>query len=332
VTLGAIVFSGALAIIAMASSLWVMALALFLPGAIGFMAIGPLTTSTLAARWFFKRRGLALGIAAVATSGGGLVVVPLLSQAIQNYGWRTALLYEAGIIAAIIIALTLLVLRDNPYRVGLGDHAENQGRPALTSGPKSAPRWTEILSRRAFWIPSLALANISGTCQAIVMTIVPYGVQLGATVTAAALIISAFAISAAITKVLAGFLADYLNQRWLLVAATLFMIAAQLLLWLVPNYHALLIGSCLAGAALGFALPTAAGLIAAGFGSASFGAAMGWTYALTLAFAILASRFIGSVFDMTHSYIPAFITFLILTACVLVVMLLFSPRDNRQIA
>lgn len=332
VTLGALVFSGALAIIAMTSSLWVMALALLLPGAIGFMAIGPLTTSTLAARWFFKRRGLALGIAAVATSGGGLVVVPLLSQAIQNYGWRTALLYEAVIIAAIIIALTLLVLRDNPHRAGLGDHAENRGRPTPTSGPKSGPRWTEILSRRAFWIPSLALANISGTCQAIVMTIVPYGVQLGATVTAAALIISAFAISAAITKVLAGFLADHLNQRWLLVAATLFMIAAQLLLWLVPSYHALLIGSCLAGAALGFALPTAAGLIAAGFGAESFGAAMGWTYALTLAFAILASRFIGSVFDMTQSYTPAFVTFLVLTACVLVVMLLFSPRDNRQTA
>ena len=332
VTLGAIVFSAALAIIAMASSLWVMALALFLPGAIGFMAIGPLTTSTLAARWFFKRRGLAMGIAAVATSGGGLVVVPLLSQAIQTYGWRTALLYEAALIAAIIIALTLLVLRDNPDRAGLGDHPENRGRTAQVDAPKPKPRWTEILSRRAFWIPSLALANISGTCQAIVMTIVPYGVQLGATVTVAAFVISAFAISAAITKVLAGFLADYLNQRWLLVAATLFMIAAQLLLWLVPSYHALLIGSCLAGAALGFALPTAAGLIAAGFGAESFGAAMGWTYALILAFAILASRFIGTVFDMTQSYTPAFVTFLVLTGCVFVVMLLFSPRDDRQTA
>ncbi|MES2474010.1 MAG: MFS transporter [Pseudomonadota bacterium] len=327
---GAVIFSAALAIIASTASLWVMVLALFLPAAIGFMAIGPLTTSTLAARWFFRRRGLALGIAAVATSGGGLVVVPLLSQAIQTYGWRTALLAEAAIIAAIVIALTLLVLRDNPDRAGLGDHAENRGRPAQAGGPRPSPRWREILARRAFWIPSLALANISGTCQAIVVTIVPYGVQLGATVTVAAFVISAFAICAAITKVLAGFLADHVDQRWLLVAATVFMIAAQLLLWLFPSYHALLAGSCLAGAALGFALPTAAGLIAAGFGAASFGAAMGWTYALTLAFAILASRFIGAVFDMTHSYIPAFVTFLVLTACVLVVMLLFAPREARQ--
>jgi MFS family permease len=332
VTLGAIIFSGALAIIAMTSSVWVMALALILPAAIGFMAIGPLTTSTLAARWFHRRRGLALGIAAVATSGGGLVVVPLLSQAIQNYGWRTALLYEAVLIAAIVISLTLLVLRDNPFSAGLGGHAENSGRPAQADGSKPKPRWREILTRRAFWIPSLALANISGTCQAIVVTIVPYGVQLGVTAVAAALFISAFAICAALTKVLAGLLADRVDQRWLLVAATLFMIAAQLLLWLFPNYHALLAGSCLAGTALGFALPTAAGLIAAGFGSESFGAAMGWTYTLVLIFAILASRFIGSVFDWTHSYTPAFVTFLLLTSAVLVVTLLLAPSARKQVA
>lgn len=332
VTVGALLFSGALAIIAITPSLWVMMLALFLPAAFGFMAIGPLTTSTLAARWFFKRRGLALGIAAVATSGGGLVVVPLLSHAIQAYGWRTALLYEAGIIAAIIIALTLVVLRDNPDAAGLGDHSENQGRPSQPATGKLSPRWSEILTRRAFWIPSLALANISGTCQAIVVTIVPYGVQLGASITAAAFIISAFAIAAAITKVLAGFLADYLNQRWLLVAATVLMIGAQLLLWISPTYNALLIASSIAGASLGFALPTAAGLIAAGFGPASFGAAMGWTYAMVLAFAIVASRFIGAVFDMTQSYVPAFVTFAVITSGVLAAMLLFSYRDDRQAA
>ena len=332
VSLGAVLFSAALAIIATTSSLWVMALALFLPAAIGYIAIGPLTTSTLAARWFFRRRGLALGIAAVATSAGGLVVVPLLSQAIQAYGWRTALLYEAAVIAIIIIALTLLVLRDDPITAGLGDHAENRDRISRSDAPKVKPRWHEILTRRAFWIPSLALANISGTCQAIVVTIVPYGVQLGVSLTQAALFISAFAVCAAITKVAAGMLADRVDQRWLLVAATLFMIAAQLLLWLFPNYHALLIASCLAGTSLGFALPTAAGLIAAGFGSEAFGAAMGWTYALTLGFAILASRFIGAVFDRTHSYAPAFMTFLVLTGCVLVTMLLFAPKDRKRAA
>ena len=91
VSLGAVIFSLALLVIATTNSLWLMALMLLLPAAIGFMSLGPLTTAALASRWFYRRRGLALGIAAVATSGGGFVVVPLLSRAIQQYGWRTAL-------------------------------------------------------------------------------------------------------------------------------------------------------------------------------------------------------------------------------------------------
>ncbi len=53
-------------------------------------------------------------------SGGGLVVVPLLARAIAAYGWRTALLYEAGIVTVIIIALALLFLREPAGRYGAG--------------------------------------------------------------------------------------------------------------------------------------------------------------------------------------------------------------------
>lgn len=327
ILLGAIVFSGSLAAIATMSSLWAMALVLFVPAAFGFMAIGPLSTSTLATRWFHKRRGLALGFAAVATSGGGFVVVPLLSHAIQAYGWRQGLFYEAVAIGIIIILLALLVLRDNPASVGLQDHPENQGRAAQLQA--QAPGWRAILSKRVFWLPSLALANISGTCQAIIVTIVPYGVQLGVSVTEAALFISAFAICAAVSKVLAGFLADRIDQRWLLVAAILFMILSQLLLCLVPTYHALFISSCLAGTSLGFALPIAAGLIAAAFGAQSFGAAMGWTYTMVLTFAIVATRFIGFVYDQTHGYVPAFATFFAISSFILVFTLLFGSKTRK---
>lgn len=329
ISLGAIVFSAALAAIAMLSSLWAMALVLFVPAAFGFMVIGPLSTSTLATRWFHRRRGLALGMAAVATSGGGFVVIPLLSQAIQTYGWRQGLLYEAVAIGITIVLLALLVLRDNPASVGLEGHAENQGRIAPPQSQR--PGWRAILSKRTFWMPSLALANISGTCQAIVVTIVPYGVQLGATVTQAAFFISAFAICAAASKILAGFLAERVDQHWLLVAATLFMILSQLLLCLIPNYHALLISSCLAGVSLGFALPTAAALIASAFGAQFFAAAMGWTYALVLSFAIVATRFIGFVYDRVHGYIPAFATFLVISSGVLTFTLLFGSK-TRELA
>jgi sugar phosphate permease len=330
-TLGAIVLGLSFAGIALAPALWMMAVILLVPAAVAFMSLGPLNTSTLAARWFHRRRGLAMGIAAVATSGGGFTVVPLLSMAIQHYGWRQALLYEGAAIAVIIIALALLVLRDRPSDLGLENHPENLERDAVTPPPERAPLgWKAVFTSRAFWIPSLTLAGVSGTCQATVITLVPYGVQLGVTPGAAALLISAFAISAGTTKVLAGLLADRVNPRLLLIGAAAFMTLSWLIPSLSPAYGALFASSCLAGIALGCALPTAAKLIATGFGAGRFGSVMGWTYAMTLAMAILAVRFVGFMYDRFGSYHAAFQCFAALLACLLLMTLLVAPARQAS--
>jgi MFS family permease len=324
VTSGAVVLALAFAGIAATSSLLVMALLLLIPASIAFVALGPLTTQTLTTRWFTRHRGLALGIAAVATSGGGFVVVPLLGLAIQRYGWRQGLLYEGVAVAIVIIALALLVLRSRPSDVGLENHPENRG-DANHAGPVSVSLKDMFLAR-AFWIPSLALAIISGTSQAAVITLVPYGTQLGFAPTRAALLISGFAVAAAITKIGAGLLADRINQRLLLVVAALAMMLSWLVLLFSPSYEALLAGACLAGIALGCVLPTTAGLIAAHFGAQRFGAVMGWTSAFTGILAIVAVLFVGSVFDRAHSYALAFQVFAWLLAGLLVTTLAFLRR------
>jgi MFS family permease len=320
---GAILFCLSFAGIALAHALWIMAI-LLLPAAIAFMTVGPLNTSTLAARWFNRRRGLAMGIAAVATSGGGFTVVPLLSAAIERYGWRQALLYEGVVVAGLIVVLALLVLRDRPSDIGLADHPENQ-TTETGALPRLAPDWKIMFTSCAFWIPSLTLAFISGTCQATVLTLVPYGVQLGFAAGLAALLVSAFALAAGTTKVVAGLLADHIDRRFLLIAAALCMTLSWLILSLSPAYGALFAGACLAGIALGCALPTAAALIAAEFGSARFGSVMGWTYALTLCCAIIAGRFVGFMYDRFGGYHAAFISFASVLALLLLLVLLVPP-------
>jgi len=323
-SIGAVIFSLALAAIAVSSSLWQMAAILVLPVAIGFVSLGPLTTSTLVSRWFYRRRGLALGIAAVATSGGGLVVVPLLSRAIQQYGWRQALLYESVVLGVVIIVLTFAVLRDRPAQMGLQDHPENRGRPQIGAAAAPVP-WREVLTSRAFWIPALALSLVSATCQASVITLYPYAVQLGFTPTDAALLISGFAIAAGITKIGAGLLSDYVNQHYLLTASALLMALSWVTLSFFNSYRAVMTGSCLAGMALGCVLPVSAGFIAARFGSARFGSVMGWAYALLAVVAILAVRFVGFMYDLSGSYGVAFRVFAVLLAILAVFLLLVAP-------
>lgn len=329
--LGAVFLALSFAGIAATHSLLTMAIILFFPAAIAFMAAGPLNTSTLASRWFYRRRGLAQGFAAVATSGGGLLVVPLLSASIQRYGWRPALFYEGLVESVIIVALALLVLRDRPSDMGLQDHPENQRRPA-NAAAEGRLRWSDILSSRAFWIPCLTLAAISATSQAIVISLVPYGVQLGLTPVAAALPISVFALVAAITKVAAGLLADRINPRALLIVAALAMTACWISLSIFAVPAILFAAAGLAGVALGCALPTAAALVANSFGSARFGQVMGWAYVLTAALLLSSVIFAGVMFDKTRSYHIPFIVFAALLACISFLVLTVPPTRKTSVS
>lgn len=306
---GALLFGLCFLGIAATSSLAVMALLLVLPGAAGFIALGSLTSATLATRWFFRRRGLALGLAAIATSGGGFIVVPLLARAIALYGWRTALVGETVLIAVIVILLALLVLKDRPASIGLADHPEVAAAPPPQAQARRHLSWRAILSRRGFWIPAIALASVSGTAQALVVTLVPYGVQLGFGAASSALLISGFSIAAAATKIVAGLLLDRIRPIYLLMAAAALMTAAMLLFTLPGAYPLLLAATILSGVALGCVLPTSSALLAAAFGTDGFGAVMGWSYMLLLFSAVLAVRFAGTVYDRTGGYGLSFAAF-----------------------
>jgi MFS family permease len=311
---GVFCFSLALAVIALTGSLWLMALMVLAPLAMSLGLLGPMNTATLASRWFFRRRGLALGIAAIATSGGGLLVVPFLSKAIELYGWRPALLLEAAVFFVIIAALALWVLRDNPFKAGYGENPENKGRTdreALMAtdrsvAPQADSSWRKVMGHPGFWAPSLMLAAISSIAQVIVVSMPAYGHQLGYGAAASAFLISAFSLAAALTKILAGVMADFWDKRVLLFATAIFMPLALGVFCLLSSYTALVAACAMAGVALGGVLPLSSGLLAARFGVARFGTVIGWTYMLLSFSVIVAVRFAGTVFDRTGSYRGAF--------------------------
>src|SRR6185295_3405223 len=171
VGLGAMALAAGFVAVSLTSSLLVMALVLFFPVAFGFIAIGPLTTTTLVSRWFYRRRGRALGLAALATSGGGIAVVPLLSLAIETYGWRTALQLEAGFIMLIVLILASCVIRSGPADLELQAHPENEDRPAVevaqrTGAARGEWGYGRILLQRNFWSIAIVLAILSAVNQA----------------------------------------------------------------------------------------------------------------------------------------------------------------------
>src|SRR5207253_4623973 len=75
--------------------LWHVYLTTGLLMALGAGGLALTTASTVAARWFEARRGVAIGLAARGMSAGQLAVIPLATALTPSPGWRGSFLWLA---------------------------------------------------------------------------------------------------------------------------------------------------------------------------------------------------------------------------------------------
>jgi MFS family permease len=135
-SLGVLLLSGSLALMAWTRSPQVFAFAFALPASLGFAATGHTAMTPILSRWFRRRRGLAMTFLSAGSMGGIAVMNPLATALIARFGWRAAY----GILAAAILLLTLA------------------GAWALLREPRDAasrredvPDWRGALRTAPFW-------------------------------------------------------------------------------------------------------------------------------------------------------------------------------------
>jgi MFS family permease len=123
---------------------------------IGLVGIGstPVTWSRAINMWFYKNRGLALGILLLGTSLTAIIVPKLTVWAIAAYGWRSMF--------AIVALLPLLVAL--PLAIGFFREPTPAEQPAAIKG--ASGKLTGVTLRRAvadhrFWLIWLSIALIA---------------------------------------------------------------------------------------------------------------------------------------------------------------------------
>ncbi|MGE8318592.1 MAG: MFS transporter [Comamonas sp.] len=318
---GALLFGLGAVLVAVARDLWLLALATFLPLAFGTAALGPITASTLIARWFDERRGRALGIVAISASAGGALVVPVMSMLIERWGWRHAAGGVGLAVGAICTLLALLVIRDR---------APSPGATRTMSSPDQ--RWTvrQLLATRDFWLLVISVGLMLAMSQALLSSLVAYGTDRGFSLAQATALITAVSASSIAGKVLIGLLADVVDKRLLLVGVVLLLELFLVALLQHPGFPALFACCLVAGAAIGGVSPIWAALISARFGIASFGMVMGLTVQAQMPLLLVALRFIGQSHDRSGSYDQAFSVFAWLAPIALLAALaLGRPRFQK---
>jgi MFS family permease len=321
-------FASGLLVVAWSHSLTVSAIATVALIASGTAALGPLSGSTLAARWFTARRGRALGIVAVSSSMGGFLVVPTLGWLITVIGWRGALTVLAAFIIIVFGGLVLLVIRD-PTTPSRSRGAAQPGRNEVVVESYSA---RQLLATRDLWLLVFVVGTMMAISQVILSVLIPYALDQGVALGRASLLISAAAASSIVGKIVIGSLADRIDLRWLQLFVIAVMAAFLVILALHPPYPILLASCLLAGMSIGGTTPLWAAFVSMLFGARSVGQGMGLMMFLQLPLVFGALRFSGSVFDRTGRYDFAFIVFLALLPLVVLALLPLVPRGKLSSA
>ncbi len=294
---------------------------------LGINLLGPLTTSTLLARWFSRRRGMALGIAAVGTSVGGFVFPPLVQWLIDSFEWRSALRI-LGLGSLLLTLPAVWLVANRPADRGL--HPDGDAPPA-SSGPLPPPLSTAALLReRNFWLVAISISLLFGVYSALLANLVPFALDAGSSADRAAFLISAMALAGIAGKLGFGAIADRVDLRAGLAASMALVITGVLFYIVGGSYSMLLLGSISLGLAAGGMLPVWGALLAVLFGAVNYGRVMGMMNPVIMPMTLLGPPLAGLVHDATGSYTGAFLGFVfaLLAGLVLLPMIRMSTSGK----
>ncbi len=294
------------------SELWQLYLAF---GFIQGIAIGGTIaiTSGLAARWFFKRRGLALGLVSAAIGIGTLIGPPVAERLITNFGWPWASLI-IGIVTGTVIIVSSLFLKSGPESMGLKPYGQTADTGKLNGSAKKGRelKTAQITLGSAIhtspvWILTSLFFLLNVSVQVVMVHIANYATDLGFDPLVAAIIMSVIGIGSIIGRLVMGFVADRVGSVNSLIFTSLLLCASLVWLIFARELWMLYVFAIFFSFAYGGEVPQIPLLISQFYGLGAVISLTAVTTAGIRAGGGLGSWLGGEVFDLSHSYTIAFI-------------------------
>lgn len=203
-TLSSIVMGATLICMSKFSALWQFYAAGAVLG-VTFTFLMYLSFPTIIPRWFNKKVGLMIGIAAAGSSIGGALFNPICGMLINNYGWRTTYIILGAVILLIISPLIGIFLRNKPADVGLRPYGESN--ISARKNKNDGYEYRAVLKMPLFY--GLFMFGFLMSTVASVFHFVPkYAATLNFSLEEAAMVASAAMIGSTIGKVGLGWIND----------------------------------------------------------------------------------------------------------------------------
>ena len=339
-TFGAITAGLGLLLLTQVQAVWQFWVLYALVGALGLHEMGGFTGPVVIAKWFVRRRGRAMALSTLGTTLGAGSMAPIIGILIATVGWRQTWGLMGVMILILVVPIVLLFMRREPEDVGL--RPDGDPPDEVSTGPQATARefaanapptsdeevmWTlrEALHTRALWVIVLALNLVNLSTSVIVVHLVPFlTLEEGVSAETAGVILTLRLVSASVARLIWGFLVERIPIRVCLAGSFFFRSASTLALIIAPypwNVVLLLLAN-IPGGAFAVLQPMA---FANYYGRRFAGSIQGAIRPFLTISQLISPLFIAVLFDVTGTFVPAFLIATLMGFAAAGVALLATP-------
>ena len=295
---------------------------------IGFMSIGVLVNA-----WFNGKKGLAFGLAYSGSGVGAAIMIPVIANVIEFAGWQWAYRLMGVIGLLILVPVIALAVKNSPADMGLEPLAEagSSGKPDDSQAPVSGLSFRSAARTGKFWLLLAASFFITFFAAPTNVHSAAYFSDLGYSTAFVSSVMSVFMIFLTVGKIILGWVYDRFGILVGNIFISIFCLGFPVFALLsripaMPWAYAVFIG--MASCAVSMTLPI---LVSRFFGQKEYPVIFSF-YAMMASFAASISvPGMGVIYDITGSYRPAWIVFLITSAIIAVSLVGAELLHRKQI-
>ena len=295
---------------------------------VNFMVVG-----IMVGQWFDDKKGFATGLAYCGSGLGAAIMVPIVGQMIEQFGWRWSYRGMSIIAVLILIPTVLFIVKEHPESMGLKPYTDKNKSTADTlekQGAFAGIAFKQALRTPTFWMLAVSFLLISICAGGPNTHTIPYLTDIGYSPAFAASILSLTMIVLTAGKILLGFIFD----RFGTLSGSLFvavcclgypLLAMAALNPAAPWAYAVLLGL----ASCGFSVPVMV-LITKYFGNKDIPILFSVCTMITTFGTSASVPMMGAIYDITGSYKWAW-TLLFIFAVIITICLIGANITNRRI-
>ena len=298
VPLGLLIFAVSLWFGSMAQSFWQVSLvyAFMLPAAVSLS--GTMASQALAVKWFtgHAQMGLAIGIAAMGVSVGGMILPQLVAKGLEINDWRWVFEMAALAIGLVLAPLMFVCLLPKPPSA----QPAEDSTASQTAEAEPAIPVLELFTNKYFIIPAVAFFLDSVAYIGFQFNTAPYMSEVGLDKAATAAIVSTQFFVMLLAKLLIGKLTDFFHYRTVFILAALCNVVG-LTIFSLAIEPLLIVAIVFIGLGAGGLIPLQAKIISTHFGASQFAHVFGFFVFFPMA-AIFGAPILSYLAEIFGSY------------------------------